>query len=303
MTASERRATRQVLPAFRDKPLWMRSLLWVPTLARRKPLGFAGLAILSVIVAAAAFAPLIAPFGYDKTHFGARLLGPNGTYFLGTDSLGRDLLSRLLYGARISLGVSFGAVLIAQLMALTVAIVSGYYGGLFDAIAQRFIDIWIALPTLIILITLVGVLGGSPLTMMIVVGITLTPSTSRLVRSVVLGVKGEAYIEAARAVGASDLRIMLQYILPNVMHIVIYSATVQLGVVILLVASLGFLGFGVPPPHPDLGAMLSGDGLTYMRRNPWLAVWPGLTITLVVFSFNVFGDALRDVLDPRLRGT
>jgi peptide/nickel transport system permease protein len=172
-----------------------------------------------------------------------------------------------------------------------------------DKISQRFVDIWLALPTLIILITLFGALGISITTMIIVIGLANAPGSSRLIRSVVIGVREEPYVEAARSTGATDVRIMLRYILPNITHIIIYSSTVTLGSVILIVASLGFLGFGVPPPHPDLGAMLSGDGLTYMRRLPWLAIWPGLAITLIVFSFNVLGDALRDVLDPRLRGT
>jgi peptide/nickel transport system permease protein len=281
---------------------WVRTARWFLMLARRKQLGFAGLVILVIIGGAALLAPLISPYPYQLTNFSARLEGPSAAHIFGTDNLGRDLFSRILYGAQVSFGISFAAVLLAKSVATTIAVVSGYYGGWFDKIAQRVVDIWLAVPALIVLVTLLGILGVSIGSLIVLVGLVNAPGASRLIRSVVVGVREEPYVEAARAVGAGDVRIMLRYILPNVMHIIIFSATVTLGSVILLVASLGFLGFGVPPPRPDLGAMLSGDGLTYMRRNPWMAVWPGVTITLVVFAFNVLGDALRDVLDPRMRG-
>ena len=276
---------------------------WLLMLARKKPLGFAGLMILLLIVVGAVFAPIIAPYGYLDTDFGARLEPPSRSHILGTDNLGRDLFSRLLYGARLSLGVSAAAVLLSKSLATVFAVISGYYGGWFDKLFQRLIDIWIALPLLIIVITLVGVLGPSATTLVIVVGLSNAPTSSRLVRSIVVQVREEPYVLAAEAVGASHQRIMLQHILPNIVHIVIFSSTVTLGSVILIVASLGFLGYGVPPPHPDLGAMLSGDGLTYMRQAPGMAILPGIAITVAVFAFNVLGDALRDVLDPRLRGS
>ena len=271
--------------------------------AKHKPLGFAGLVFLVVIGSGAVFAPLLTSYGYADTDFSARLNGPSAEHFFGTDNLGRDLFSRVLYGARVSLGISFAAVLLAKVIATTVALFTGYYGGWIDKVGQRFVDLAIALPRLIILITLIGLMGPSVSTMIILVGLTNAPSSVRLIRSAVVSVREEPYIEAARALGATDRRIILQHLLPNIFHIVMFSATVTLGAVILIVASLGFLGYGVPPPQPDLGAMLSGTGLTYMRQNPWMAVWPGTVITLVVFAFNVLGDALRDVLDPRLRGS
>jgi len=274
----------------------------ISTLARRKPLGFVGFLILAIVGGAALFAPLVAPYGYADTDLLNRLKSPSLDYPFGTDNLGRDLLSRVIWGARVSVGISLAAVLLSKSMATAIALWSGYYGGWFDKIVQRFVDIWIALPTLIILVTLIGVLGPSIGTLILVVGIATAPNSSRVIRSVVISVREEPYVDAARSVGATDLRIILKYILPNITYIVIYSATVALGSVILIVASLGFLGYGVPPPQPDLGAMLSGDGLTFMRRAPWMAIWPGLVITLVVFGFNVFGDALRDLLDPRMRG-
>jgi peptide/nickel transport system permease protein len=278
------------------------TLHWPLMLARRKPLGFAGLVVLVVLGGMAAFAPIVAPYGYEEVDFSARLQSPSRDHIFGTDNLGRDLFSRIVWGTRVSFGVSAAAVLLAKSLGTVIALISGFYGGWFDKLFQRLVDIWIALPTLIILISLIAVLGASPLTLVLVVGLSNAPNTSRLVRSVVVQVREEPYVEAAQTLGARDARIMLQHILPNVVHIVIFSATVTLGSVILIVASLGFLGYGLPPPHPDLGGMLSGDGLTFMRRMPWMAVWPGVTITLIVFSFNVLGDALRDVLDPRLRG-
>ena len=276
---------------------------WLRILVVRKRLGFVGFVILVLIAGTAALAPVLAMYPYAETNFGARFLFPSGDHLLGTDNLGRDLFSRLLYGARISLGISLGAVVLAKVTATAIGVISGYYGGWLDKLGQRFIDIWLSLPTLIILITLMGAIGSNVFTMIIVIGLANIPGSSRLIRSVVVGVREEPYVEAARSIGAKDSRIMLLHVLPNIGHIVIYSATVTLGGVILIVASLGFLGYGVPAPHPDLGAMLSGDGLTYMRRMPLMAILPGLTITMVVFAFNIFGDALRDILDPRMRGT
>ena len=271
-------------------------------LARRKPLGFWGLVMLLLVGAAALLAPVIAPYGFGEVDFTRRLEGPSQDHLMGTDNLGRDLLSRILHGTRVSLGISFAAVFLSKFAATMLALISGYYGGWMDKILQRFVDIWIGLPTLVILITVIGVIGPGLGEMVLIIAITITPNSSRLIRSVVLQVRAEEYVDAARSMGASDTRIMLRHILPNITHIVIFSATVALGAVILIVASLGFLGYGIPPPFPDLGGMLSGDGLTFMRRQPWLALWPGLVITVIVFSFNVFGDALRDVLDPKLRG-
>jgi len=272
-------------------------------LIRRKPLGMAGLLILLVVAFGALFAPVIAPYSYDQTRFTSRLLSPSWSHPFGTDNLGRDTFTRILYGARVSLGISAGAVVLAKSIATVIAITSGFYGGWLDKLGQRLVDIWIALPTLIILVTLIGMIGSSPGSLVAIIALANAPGSSRVIRSVVVSVREEPYVEAGRAIGANDARLMFRYILPNIAHIVIYSSTVTLGSVILIVASLGFLGYGVPPPHPDLGGMLSGDGLTFMRRQPWLAVWPGVTITLVVFAFNVFGDALRDLLDPRLRGS
>jgi len=275
---------------------------WTLRFARRKPLGFSGLMVLLFVCTASLLAPVIAPYHYADVDFTSRLQGPSAAHWFGTDNLGRDTFSRVLYGSQVSLGISFSAVIMSKVAATLVGIISGYYGGWFDKIFQRFVDVWIGLPTLVILITIISLVGPGVMGMAVIIAITTAPNSSRLIRSVVLQVRSESYVEAARAIGCSDTRIMLRYIFPNVTHIIIFSATVALGAVILSVASLGFLGYGVPPPFPDLGGMLSGDGMTFMRRQPWLAVWPGVVITAIVFGFNVFGDALRDVLDPKLRG-
>ena len=300
--AAERHAASSELLQVASGQRRLPVLAFMGRFARTKPLGFAGLLLLLVFALAALFAPVIAQYRYDENDFLARLQRPSGTHWFGTDNLGRDLFSRVLYGTQISMAIAFGAVLLSKSLATLIAVCSGFYGGWLDKIVQRFIDIWLSVPTLILLISLLGVIGSGFWPMLLVIGLTNVPGSSRLIRSVVVGVRGETYIEAARAIGASDGRILLRYVLPNILHIIVYSATVTLGGVIILAASLGFLGFGVPPPRPDLGGMLSGAGLQFMRRSPWLAVWPGLAITLIVFAFNVFGDALRDLLDPRLRG-
>jgi peptide/nickel transport system permease protein len=280
-----------------------RRLAWgLYRFARYKPLGFAGLVILFVFTFGAVFAPLLTEYRYDQANFRGQLQSPSREHILGTDSLGRDMFSRILYGTRVSLGVSLAAMAIGKSLGVLLAVVSGYYGGWLDKILQRFIDVWLALPSLIILVSLVGLIGPSIGSMILVLGLTSVPWSARLFRSGVVQVMGRTFVEAGRAVGVTDVRLMWRYVVPNIMPLVIYSATVTLGLNILIIASLGFLGFGLPPPHPDLGSMLSGAGLTYMRRTPWLAIWPGLAITLIAFGFNVFGDAIRDVLDPRLRG-
>ena len=303
MAVSEAPATLADSRLLRPEPAaWTGPGRWLWGFARRKPLGFLGLSILAAFGFSAIFAGIVAPYGFAEADFTARLEGPSRAHVLGTDNLGRDLLSRVIYGTRVSFGMSFAAVLLAKSLATLVAVISGYWGGWFDKIFQRLIDVWIALPLLVILITLIGVLGQGATTLILVIGLGNAPGASRLVRSVVVQVREEPYVLAAESLGASDARIMLRHVLPNIAHIVIFSATVTLGSVILIVASLGFLGYGVPPPQPDLGAMLSGDGLEFMRRHWIMAFWPGVAITLIVFAFNVLGDALRDVLDPRLRG-
>jgi peptide/nickel transport system permease protein len=282
----------------------------VVTLLQRKPLGAIGGAIVVLLVLTAIFADQIAPYAYDVGQGIDRLQGPSLHHLLGTDNLGRDMFSRIVYGARISIAVGFGAVLIGTGLATLLGVVSGYFGGTFDLLFQRLIDIWIAFPALVLLISLVTILttrDTDPVASIGIVAVTLgvivAASSSRVVRSAVISVRAMPYIEAARCVGCGHARIIARYVLPNVFPTVLILATVQLGGAILAETTVSFLGFGVKPPMPAWGSMLAGSGQAYFLVAPGLAIWPGLAISLAVFGFNMLGDALRDVLDPRLRGT
>jgi peptide/nickel transport system permease protein len=282
----------------------------VVTLLQRKPLGAVGGAIVVLLVLTAIFAGQIAPYAYDVGQGIDRLQGPSLHHLLGTDNLGRDMFSRIVYGARISIAVGFGAVLIGTGLATLLGVVSGYFGGTFDLLFQRLIDIWIAFPALVLLISLVTILttrDTDPVASIGIVAVTLgvivAASSSRVVRSAVISVRAMPYIEAARCVGCGHARIIARYVLPNVFPTVLILATVQLGGAILAESTVSFLGFGVKPPMPAWGSMLAGSGQAYFLVAPGLAIWPGLAISLAVFGFNMLGDALRDVLDPRLRGT
>jgi peptide/nickel transport system permease protein len=217
--------------------------------------------------------------------------------------LGRDTFSRLIYGARVAVMVSLGAVIISETIATIIGIGAGYYGGLLDKLSFRIVDVFQSLPGLVILITILGIFGSGLWPMIIVIGIVSGPPGSRVIRAQTLSVMANPFIEAAKVVGASDRRIMTHYILPNVFPLIILGSTVRLGAIVLIEASLSFLGFGIPAPFPSWGQMLSTDGRDYMRVQPALAVYPGIAIGMLVFSYNLFGDAMRDVLDPRLRGT
>jgi peptide/nickel transport system permease protein len=271
--------------------------------ARAKPLGAAGGVIVIVFTLMALFAAWVAPYSYRETHLTAALQAPNHAFLLGTDPLGRDLLSRLVYGARISIVVGLGVVSLSLLIGLAIGLSSAYLGGAYDLILQRFVDAWMAFPGLIILLTIMAILGPGLLNVILTLGLAIGITSSRVVRGATLDVRQNLYIEAARSLGARGPRIMVQHLLPNIIAPVIVLATLTFGNAILVEAALSFLGLGVPPPAPSWGAMLSGDARTYMFNAPWLALWPGVFITAAVFAFNVLGDALRDVLDPRLRGS
>jgi peptide/nickel transport system permease protein len=292
--------------------------------ARRKPLGAFGGLIIVAMVFAAIFAdtsvitafqesdPLLAPQYYDQQDISSagRLQNPSLSHPFGTDQLGRDMFSRIIYGTRTSVLVGLTAVLIATVLSTLIGVVSGYFGGVFDSILQRLVDIWIAFPALVLLLTFVeivkGYLGNDPAkqaaAIAIALGILLGGASSRVIRGATIAVKNNQYMESARAIGATDSRIILQHVVPNVMPVIIVIATLQLGTAILAEATVSFLGFGVPPPIPSWGQMLSADGLLFFRIHPWLAFFPGMAIALAVYGFNMLGDALRDVLDPRLRG-
>ena len=270
--------------------------------ARRKPLGAIGAIIVVALLVMAVFAERIAPYGYDETIRGARMQSPSMTYWLGTDNLSRDIWSRIVYGARVSITVGFATVGLAVLLATTVGVSSGYFGGVYDLVVQRIVDAWLSFPYLVIVLSVMAVLGPGLFNVVLSLAIIIAAVNSRVIRSATISIAHGTYVEAARAVGCGHVRIILRHILPNVAATIIILATIGLGTAILAESALSFLGFGVPPPYPAWGAMLSGSGRTYMFRAPWMAIWPGVAISLAVFGFNMLGDALRDVLDPRLRG-
>jgi peptide/nickel transport system permease protein len=271
-------------------------------MVREKPLGLLGAFIVFGLLGVAVFAEVIAPYGYAQTSLLQRFQGSSMEHWLGTDQLGRDLLSRIIYGTRVSLTVSFGAAALGVLLATLIGITSAFFGGRYDLGMQRFVDAWESIPGLLLLLAIMSLLGPGLFNVTGVLGLSFGIQNSRIIRGAAMSVKENAYIEAAQAFGGSNLRIMLCHILPNVAAIIIVVATIGLGNLILIEASLSFLGFGVPPPHPTWGGMLSLQGLSYMYQAPWLAIWPGVALSAAVFGFNMFGDALRDLLDPRLRG-
>ena len=270
--------------------------------ARRKPLGTLGGVIVGAMLVMALFAEQIAPYGYDDTIRGARMRPPSAAHWLGTDNLSRDMWSRIVYGARVSVTVGFATVALAVVLATAIGVSCGYFGGAYDLVVQRVVDAWLSFPYLVIVLSVMAVLGPGLLNVVLSLGIIIAAVNSRVIRGATIAIAQGTYVEAARALGCGHARILLRHILPNVVATIIILATIGLGAAILAESGLSFLGFGVPPPYPAWGAMLSGSGRTYMFRAPWMAIWPGIAISLAVFGFNMLGDALRDVLDPRLRG-
>ncbi len=267
--------------------------------ARRYPLGLAGAVILVAFVLAAILANVVAPLDPLTTNPRASLAPPGRTYLMGADMMGRDLLSRMIHGARISLAVALGATCIGSGFGALLGLASGFLGGWFDLIVQRLAEIMQSLPLLVMALVITASLGPSLLNTIIAIAIPLIPNVARVIRANVLSLRELNYVEAARAVGMSQARIALLHVLPNTLAPLIVLATAQLGSTILTEASLSFLGLGVPEPYPSWGRMLSESAAEYIRTAPWLVIFPGLAISLVVFGANLFGDALRDILDPR----
>jgi len=280
--------------------------IWVDTLirlVRTKPLGLAGGIIILVLILMAIFAPLLAQYPPAEIHPRFKLIGPSGTWWFGTDNLGRDIFGRIVYGARVSLKVGFLAVLFSIVLATAIGVISGYFGGAIDTVVQRLVDAMIAFPGLILILLIVAIWGNTLNNVILALAFFGIAGNSRIMRGATLAVRNQTYMEAARAMGASHTRIILLHVLPNVAATAITLATLGLGAVILAEASLGFLGLGVPPPNPTWGNMLSGQARQFMVQAPWLAIFPGVFLSLAIFGFNMLGDALRDLLDPRLRGS
>jgi peptide/nickel transport system permease protein len=285
---------------WRGARVW-RNVWWF---LRRKPLGAFGAAIIVVLLLLAAFPAAFTTQQPNRQSILRRELGPSSEHWMGTDQLGRDVYTRIVYGARTSVIIGFGIVLLSAMTATVVGTVSGYFGGWFDTVVQRVVDIGIALPGLVFIILVVTSLQQIPLLLRIIVAIGSLSwlGQSRVIRGTVTSAKQNQYVEAARLVGATNARIMLRHIFPNVVPIIIVAASIQVGGAILIESSLAFLGYGVQPPTASWGRMLD-EARQQLVRSPHLAVFPGLAIFLAVYSFNMFGDALRDILDPRLRGS
>lgn len=269
----------------------------------KQPVGAAGLFMVLLIILMAVFAPLIQRYELNDQDYTRRFQGPGLEHFMGTDNFGRDLWARIVGGSRISVQVGFIAVFTGSTLGLVLGVISGYIGGSTDNFLQRLTEIMLAFPGLLLALALMATLGSGVDKVIIAISVGYIPRTLRVMRGTVLSTKENVYVDAARAIGATPVRVMARHILPNVMAPYLIIATSLLSTAILAEATLSFLGLGVPPPHPSWGRMLSGAVAEYAVTAPWLVIFPGLAITWLVLGFNLFGDALRDVWDPRLRGS
>jgi len=268
----------------------------------RKPLGVAGLFITLLLLFTGIFADVLAPYGMNEPDLEAKVAPPSARFWLGADNMGRDVLSRVIYGARISVIVGLSASSLATFFSLIIGVVSGYVGGKLDLFVQRIVDTWQCLPQLIVMMVIISIVGAGMWSLIIVLGLSWGVVGSRIIRGAVIGIKENAYVAAAGATGCSTIRILIRHILPNIMAPAIVLFTTRVPNVILVEASLSFLGFGIPPPTPSWGSILSGSGRAYMHQAPWMVFWPGFALAVVVYGVNMFGDAVRDILDPRLKG-
>jgi peptide/nickel transport system permease protein len=292
LVASESDKTLSLRESFRRS--WLRRL-------SQKPNAVAGGVVVLGTLLVAVFAPLIAPYSPTETFSQGTLQPPSLKFPFGTDEIGRDVFSRVVYGTRISVQVGIIAVSIALVVGTTIGLVVGYFGGFVDNAIMRLMDIMLAFPEILLAIAIVAILGPSLNNTMVAIGIAVIPVYARTVRSSVLSVVGQDYIEAARATGVSDLRIITRHVLPNVLSPIIVLSTVNVGTAILIAAGLSYVGLGAQPPTPEWGSMLSA-ARAYLSAAWWMSVFPGLAISLVVLAFNLLGDAVRDVADPHSRG-
>ena len=296
------RAAEVTLPRLRTD-LLSKYIHLLIRFCREKPLGGFGIAMLFILVMSAILAPWISPYDPKEPFVDAVFAGPSSTYWLGNDQVGRDMLSRLFWGGRVSLYVGLVTVLIGITAGSMLGVTTAYIGGKFDLIAQRFVDAFIAFPGIILALALLAALGSSVNNVILALVILFIPGSSRIVRSQALAIKEMDYVLAARAIGANHLRIVFLYVVPNCFAVFMIYATISVGFAILVESSLSFLGLGVPPETPTWGKMLSEAGRTDIQSTPWQSIFPGAAICITVFAVNFLGDALRDTLDPRLRGT
>jgi len=278
-----------------------RWLIGAGTFCRRRPLGAIGAAVVVLMIAVALTATLIAPYDPLAVDFGAMLAAPSAGHWLGTDSFGRDVLSRLVYGSRTALIVGFGAAFVGATAGAVLGVGSAYFRGWIDLVVQRFMDIFISFPLIILALAIVAILGNSLENVIAAITIPMIPRCALVIRSSALAIREMPYVDAARAAGFGHARIILRHMLPNVMAPYLIMLTAFLGQAILLEASLSFLGLGVQEPTAAWGLMLRGAAVDFAETAPWMAIFPGLAISLAVFAFNLFGDSLRDALDPKLR--
>lgn len=268
---------------------------------RRQPLGTGGAIVIILMIFMAAFADLIAPYDPEANSFEHMLVPPSLDFLLGTDQFGRDLFSRIVYGARTALFVGFACAIVGAFGGLVLGVASAYFGGWFDLVMQRIIDVFMAFPLIIMALAIVAIFGTGTDKVIIAITIPFVPRCARVVRSSALAIREMPYVDAARSIGYGHMRIILKHIAPNVVAPFLIMLTAFLGEAILLEASLSYLGLGVQEPTPAWGLMLQGGAEEYAESAPWVPVWPGLAITIAVFGFNLFGDAVRDILDPKLR--
>ncbi len=271
-------------------------------LVKEKPLGMIGGVIVLILVVVGIFANFLAPYGMNEIILKDTLDPPSAKHLLGTDNVGRDLLSRIIYGARISMFVGIGSAALSTLIATLIGLISGYFGGKTDILLQRFVDAMMCFPSLVFYLTVMAIIGPGLVKVIVILGIHTGVVRSRVIRGAVIAIRQNVYLEATKAIGVSHTRAIFKHVLPNVLAPIITIFAVASGFMILAEATLSFLGFGVPPPAPSWGGMLSHAGRKYMYDAPWMAVFPGAALGIVVFGMNMLGDALRDLLDPRMRG-
>jgi peptide/nickel transport system permease protein len=309
MQESIEKITEKSLPKEKKRRSFLTDLFF--RLLKEKPLGTLGLVIIVILVLTAIFADLgwlglpnvrLAPYAYGEISLTERLQGPSSTHPLGTDNLGGDILSRIIYGSRVSMAVGLGASLIGVAIAVTIGIFSGFFGGWIDIVAQRFVDAFMCFPGLVLILTIMSIMGTGMIQVIVVLGVMQGITSSRVVRSSVLSIKENIYVQAGTAIGSRNGSILSRHILPNIMAPIIILFTINIGAAIISEATISFLGLGIPPPTPSWGGMLQGSGRTYMLQAPWMALWPGVALAVVVYGINMLGDALRDLYDPRLRG-